>query len=127
MSASSQMIRENIIERMRSGELTAAEANVEMVRMERVRLVTVRMSRDVRAALSAAVASGRLGRVARDGDKPEAYYHPDFRYLALGERAAYTERAQRAKAAALLATMARPDHIAGVGNMAPSKEPPCTP
>lgn len=127
MSANLQMIRENIIERMRSGELTASEANVEMVRMERVRLVTVRLSRDVRSALHAAVKSGKLGHVARDDDKPEAYYHPDFCYLALGERAAYADRARREKAAALAGTMTRPDHIAGVGNMVPDEDTPCTP
>lgn len=74
-------------EQLRLGELTAAQANVAMVRAERVRIVTSRVPAQVRASLQAAVKNGSLGHLAKDGYKPEAYFHPEFEYLARGERA----------------------------------------
>lgn len=56
---------------------TAAEANVELVRMEGVRLVTGRIDRDTRNPLLAAVARGQLGHLPKKGLKPAAFFHPN--------------------------------------------------
>lgn len=101
--------RESIIERMRQGELTAAEANVEMVRAQRVRLVTRRIPADVRRALSGAVKTGRLGHKKKEGMRPEAYFHPDFAYLVSGERNRHAREQMEVMRNALTAVMARPD------------------
>lgn len=69
-------------ERLRAGEINLAYANVEMIRIERFRLITGRVPRDIRALLNAAVKDGRLGHLPKDGHKPEAYFHPSFGYLA---------------------------------------------
>ena len=83
---------ESIKNQLRSGEITLDQANVAMVRAERVRLITGPTPKNVRAALMAAVKAGQLGRVAKDGNKPEAFYHPSFEYLVAGERNAFAER-----------------------------------
>lgn len=92
---------ERLKDKMQRGELTAAEANVEMVRMMRVRLVTCRIPVDVRKALNAAVKSGHLGHMKKEGSKPEAYYHPTFDHLARSERRTHEEQTQRAVAGVL--------------------------
>jgi len=83
----SQEIISFLSEKMRTGQLTASQANVEKVRMERVCLVTGRISSEVRSALNGAVKSGALGHMKKDGHRPEAYFHPSFDYLANGRRA----------------------------------------
>lgn len=85
----SQNIMDSLIERVRQGELTADQANVEKVRAQRVYLVTSRIPMDVRKALNAAVKSGQLKRIKRDGNKPEAYFHPEFDYMVAGARNAH--------------------------------------
>ncbi|VAW19980.1 hypothetical protein MNBD_BACTEROID05-493 [hydrothermal vent metagenome] len=80
-----QNIVEKIQDRMQRGELTAAEANIELVLAERVRIVC-KLSREVRKALNNAVKEGRLGHMKKDGLKPEVYYHPTFDYLARATR-----------------------------------------
>lgn len=87
---------ERLRDRMDRGELTAEQANVEMVRMQRVHLVTSRLSADVRKALNAAVKRGELGHWPKDGHKPEAYFHPTFDYLAREERAQHVAHIVRA-------------------------------
>lgn len=77
---------ENFQDLLERGEITADEANVEMVRAERVRLVMGSMPKQVRRALNEAVKCGRLGHYKKDGKKPEAYFHPSFDYLARSER-----------------------------------------
>ncbi len=81
---------QNIIERIEDGmeckHLTAAQANVELIRAERVRIIRGRVPRDVRSALNAAVKTGELGHFKKDGLKPECYYHPTFEHLAIGQR-----------------------------------------
>jgi len=83
------MINQNDLEHLQDllqrGEITAAQANVEMVRMERVRVV-YSAPRDIRAALNAAVKTGELGHKKKDGRKPEVYYHPSFEHMANEER-----------------------------------------
>lgn len=71
---------------MQQGKMTAAEANVLMVQMEGVRLVTGRLMADVRKALNAAVKAGELGHIKKEGLKPEAYHHKNARAKALEAR-----------------------------------------
>ena len=80
-----QNIRERIMDRVERGELTTDQGNVEMVRAERVRVVT-RLPAAVRKALNAAVKRGELGYMPKDGHKPACYHHPTFDYLAHAER-----------------------------------------
>ncbi|WP_157900139.1 hypothetical protein [Rhodoferax koreensis] len=87
---------ESIKDRMQRGELTAAQANVEMVRAQRVRLVTSRLPADIRSTLNAAVKAGQLGHMKKAGSKPEAYFHPTFDFLAKAERNKAAETAMRA-------------------------------
>lgn len=96
--------REYLMDSARNGGLTADQANVEMVKMQRVRLVTSRIPAQVRKALTAAVKRGELGHMKRDGHKPEAYYHPNFDYMARDERAKH----ERSVYEALAGVVARP-------------------
>lgn len=84
------MARQNDIEHlqdlMQKGELTADQANVQMVRTERFRMVVNSLPASLRKALNAAVRSGELGHMKKDGQKPECYFHPTFEYLAKAER-----------------------------------------
>jgi len=84
------MSRQNDIESlkdlMQRGGLTADQANVQMVRNERFRIVLNGLPAQVRRALNQAVKRGELGRIPKDGHKPECYYHPTFRYLAVAAR-----------------------------------------
>lgn len=82
-------------DRMQRGELTAAQANVEKVRLQRVLLVIGRLTADLRKTLNAAVKAGELGHMKKDGHKPEAYFHPTFDYLANGERQAHANSVYR--------------------------------
>ncbi len=79
------MRNQNDIERLQDqlqrGLITADQANVQMVRNERVRIIS-KLSRDVRVALNKAVKNGELGHMKKEGRKPEVYYHPSFEYLA---------------------------------------------
>ncbi|HBO2015822.1 TPA: hypothetical protein L4G30_005058 [Pseudomonas aeruginosa] len=84
------MARQNDIETikdlMHRGELTADQANVQMVRNDRFRVVINSLPADVRKALNAAVKTGELGHMKKEGHKPECYYHPTFKYLAVEAR-----------------------------------------
>ncbi|PIF37882.1 hypothetical protein CLV01_3339 [Delftia sp. 60] len=86
---------EHLKDKLNLGEMTAAEANVQKVRMQRVLLVS-RLTADVRRALNAAVKRGDLGHMKKDGHKPEAYFHPTFDYLARQERNAHERSVLRA-------------------------------
>ncbi len=77
---------EYISEQMRTGKMTASQANVEKVRMNRVQLVTSRIPAQVRNDLCAAVKIGYLNHKKKIGGKPEVFYHPNFEYLANGMR-----------------------------------------
>ena len=91
--------RESLTDKVNTGVMSAAEANVEMVRARRVLLVTSRIPADVRKALNDAVKRGYLGHSKKEGRKPEAYFHPTFDYLAKAERNEH----ERSVARALLA------------------------
>lgn len=83
------MVNQNDIEALQDliqrGEITADQANVEMVRIARVQVVKS-LPASVRSALNAAVKDGILSHKKKDGRKPEVYYHPDFEHLADEER-----------------------------------------
>jgi hypothetical protein len=96
---------ERLQDLMQRGELTADQANVERVKMMRVHLVTCRLPQQVRTALNAAVKRGELGHVKKDGNKPEAYYHPTFQYLVAGERNEHEQNVLKA-----LASVLAPNH-----------------
>ena len=80
---------EHLQDLMERGEITADQANVEMVKMGRVRLVTGKLPAKVRKALNNAVKAGELGHLKKEGKKPEAYFHPTFDYLAKQARRNY--------------------------------------
>ncbi|HEK3722017.1 hypothetical protein CDC26_14885 [Pseudomonas aeruginosa] len=84
------MARQNDMEHlkdlMQRGEMTVDQANVQIVRNERFRLVINGLPANVRKALNAAVKTGELGRLKKEGHKPECYFHPTFKYLAVEAR-----------------------------------------
>lgn len=84
------MISQNDVEYLQDmvqrGEMSAAEANVEMVLTARVRIIRGKLPKDVRAALNEAVNAGILAHMPRNKYLPECYYHPKFDYLARAER-----------------------------------------
>lgn len=77
------------------GGMSVADANVELVRMMGVRLVG-RLDRATRSALMAGVKDGRLGHLAKDGLKPEAFFHPNSIWNAKEERTKIANAAIRA-------------------------------
>lgn len=77
---------ENFMDLIERGEMTVDEANVEMVRSARIRVVSGSIPKNVRKALNDAVKCGKLGHYKKDGKKPEVYFHPSFDYLARYER-----------------------------------------
>ena len=93
------MRNQNDIERLQDqlqrGLITADQANIQMVRNERVRVVK-KLSRGIRSVLNKAVKNGELGHMKKDGRKPEVYYHPGFEYLAKKERSKEEHRIIRA-------------------------------
>mgnify|MGYP003604462712 FL=1 len=99
MKPISQNDMERLKDAMAKGLMTAEQANVEKVRIQRV-VLAGRMPMEVRKALNAAVKRGELGHMKKDGNKPEAYYHPTFEYLAKGARSDHERGVMRA----LLAT-----------------------
>lgn len=77
---------ENFMDLVERGEMTVDEANVEMVRAARVRVVSGSIPKNVRKALNDAVKCSKLGHYKKEGKKPEVYFHPSFDYLARSER-----------------------------------------
>lgn len=84
-NANEQKCLEVLKDHLDLGLITADQANVQMVRNERFRVIT-KLSREVRSALNKAVKAGELGHMKKDGLLPEIYYHPSFKYLADAER-----------------------------------------
>lgn len=87
--------RERIMDQLDRKVISVDEANVEMVRQARFRVVH-KLPASVRKALNAAVKNGQLGHMKKDGIKPEVYYHPNFEYLAIEERNKHVRAAERA-------------------------------
>lgn len=92
---------EHIKDLRQRGEITLDQAHVMMVLARRILLVTSGLPADVRKALNAAVKRGELGRVKKDGHKPETYYHLTFEYLVPGERNAHASSVLMAVAGAM--------------------------
>ena len=86
---------EQILDMVRLGQMTTEEANVEMVRSERIRIVS-KMPKEVRTYLNDAVKNGKLSHLKKDGHKPEIYFHPDFLYMANARRNEIAEKAIQA-------------------------------
>lgn len=63
-----------IKEKLAKGEISLAQANVELVVARKVILVVNSIPRDIRVALSTAVKTGQLKHMKKDGHKPECYY-----------------------------------------------------
>ena len=82
----SQNDLENFMDLIERREMTADEANVEMVRVARFKIIKSSIPKNVRKALNDAVKRGELGHYKKDGRKPEVYYHPSFDYLARNEQ-----------------------------------------
>lgn len=57
--------------------------NVEQILCQGTRIICGRVPAQVRKQLSAAVKAGALGRLPKDGLKPEVYFHPDHRHGAI--------------------------------------------
>lgn len=51
--------------------------NVDVIRAQATRIVKGRIPQAVRRELMAAVKAGHLGRLPKDGLKPEIFFHPD--------------------------------------------------
>ena len=73
--------RERLLDQLDRKMITVDDANVQLVLQERFRVVH-KLPAAVRKALNAAVKSGMLGHLKKDGVKPEVYFHPNFKYLA---------------------------------------------
>ena len=90
-----KMSKQNDIEHLQDlihlGEISADDANVQMVRNERFRLITGKCPQVVRKALNSAVKSGVLGHKKKDGHKPECYYHHNFEFMANEARRKHEE------------------------------------
>ena len=87
---------EHLGDLLERGIITADEANVEMVRMQRFRVISAPLSRQTRTALNKAVKDGLLCHKKRNGNRPEVYYHPEFEHLADAEVAGIADDAIRA-------------------------------
>lgn len=75
--------------------MSVADGNVELVRMMGVRLVSG-LDRATRSALMAGVKDGRLGRLPKDGARPEAFFHPNSIWRAKEARTKAANAATRA-------------------------------
>lgn len=78
----SQNDLERIQDKLHLGLISLDEANVEMVKCQRVRLITSRLPASVRKSLNNAVKDGVLGHMKKDNYKPECYYFKPFKHLA---------------------------------------------
>jgi dTDP-4-amino-4,6-dideoxygalactose transaminase len=87
--------REHLLDQLDRKVISVDDANVQMVRQERFRVVH-KLPASIRKALNAAVKSGQLGHMKKDGVKPEIYYHPTFKHLAIEERNKHVHALSRA-------------------------------
>lgn len=81
--------QQQAIEQARSavekGEWTD-DINILVIRIMGVRLIQAPIPREIRKTLNRAVREGKLGRISRDGLKPEVYHHPNARTRAREEQ-----------------------------------------
>ena len=92
---------EQILDMVRLGKMTTEEANIEMVRSERVRVVS-KMPKETRVQLNNAVKRGELAHFKKDKFKPEVYFHPSFEHLAKAKRNEIAENAIKSLAGVLV-------------------------
>ena len=83
---SPQNAKEHVKDQFQQGNLTAAEANVRLIQIAGIRVVSGKMPADLRKVLNDAVKRGDLGRVKKDGLKPEVYHHKNARPRAIEEQ-----------------------------------------
>lgn len=57
--------------------------NVQQILVQATRVIRGKVPAQVRAELRAAVKAGVLGHLAKDGLKPEVFYHPDHKHGAI--------------------------------------------
>lgn len=76
---------EYIKDQMQRGLITAEQANIEKVRMERFCIIKNKLPQSVRKSLMVGVKSGLLKRKMKTDKNPEYFYHPNFEYLAKQE------------------------------------------
>ena len=76
---------ETVIGKLECGLISVSEANIEIIRLEGVRLIT-KLPADIRRALNNAVKEGNLGHLRKDGLRPEAYFHPNSKSAAIAAR-----------------------------------------
>ena len=72
---------------LEKGEIDWPEKNIFLVQLMGVRIVNGPMPREVRSELMAGVKSGKIGRLPKDGLKPEAFFHKNAKADALEIRA----------------------------------------
>ena len=81
--------QQQAIEQARSaverGEWTD-DVNILVIRIMGVRLIQAPIPREIRNTLDRAVREGKLGRISKNGLKPEAYHHPNARARAREEQ-----------------------------------------
>jgi len=70
-------------------KMTADEANIRKVEMQRVLLVLGSIPASVRKALNTGVKASRLAHKKKDSHKPEVFYKTGFEHLAEAERNEY--------------------------------------
>ena len=88
------------------GELGGIGPNAMIIRLVGAELVRGRMMREVRAELMAAVKLGHIGRIKKDGLRPEAFFHPNAKAYAHDLR----DEAFR-KGVAAIASVCEPHHV----------------
>ena len=98
MNSLNQNDLEYIQDLIARGNMTADQANVEIIRMARVRVIITSLPASVRKALNSAVKIGELKHKGKSGHKPEVYYHPAFEHLVNTER----NRIEKEKISAIL-------------------------
>lgn len=73
---------ERIEDKLQQGLISVSQANVEMIKVERFRLIKNKIPISIRKSLNEAVRSGILGHMKKEKYKPECYYFLPFKYLA---------------------------------------------
>ena len=81
-----QNAREYVRDQMQQGRMTADQANVRVVQLTGFMVVRGKVPAQVRKALNDAVKAGELGRIKKDGLKPEIYHHKNARANAIDEQ-----------------------------------------
>lgn len=77
---------EHALDAVQKGEIDRSEANVFVVQLMGVRIVNGPMPRQVRSELMSGVKAGKIGRLPKDGLKPEVFFHKNARGDALEVR-----------------------------------------